>query len=61
VARNGLLVAVILLLAVAGCGTVHAGEPGAAPSPALSLWRAWSFSGDQIVSVSVSPSAADYR
>ena len=52
-ARNGLLIAVILLLAVAGCGTVHAGETGApSPSPELSLWRGWGFSGDQIVSVS---------
>jgi hypothetical protein len=57
VARNGLLIAVILLLALAGCGTIHAGEPGAAPSPALSLWRGWGFSGDQIVSVSVEHSA----
>ena len=47
-----MLIAVILLLAVAGCGTVHAGETGASPSPALSLWRGWGFSGDQIVSVS---------
>jgi hypothetical protein len=52
VARNGLLIAVILLLAVAGCGTVHAGETEASPSPALSLWRGWGFTGDQIVSVS---------
>ena len=53
VPRNGMLIAVILLLAMAGCGTVHAGESAASPSPALSLWRGWGFSGDQIVSVSV--------
>src|SRR5579859_945733 len=46
------------MLALAGCGTVHAGAPGAAasPSPALSLWRTFGFSGDQIVSVTLEDS-----
>jgi hypothetical protein len=51
VARIRVLAVVILLLALAGCGTVHAGASAATPSPALSLWRTWGFSGDQIVSV----------
>lgn len=52
-ARSGMLAVVVLLVALAGCGTVHANteNSGATPSPALSLMRTWGFSGDQIVSV----------
>lgn len=55
-ARFRVLAVVVLALALAGCGTVHAGFLGASPSPASTYRVAYGFSGDQIVSVSVEDS-----
>jgi hypothetical protein len=51
-----LLVLAVAVLALAGCGTVHAGLPAASPSPTATYRVAYGFSGDQIVSVSLKDS-----
>jgi hypothetical protein len=61
VVRFRLLAVAVLALALAGCGTVHAGLPSASsgpvsPSPASTYRVAYGFSGDQIVSVSLEDS-----
>jgi hypothetical protein len=50
------LTVAVLALALAGCGTVHAGLTAASPGPTSTYRVAYGFSGDQIVSVSLEDS-----
>jgi hypothetical protein len=56
VLRVLVLAVAVLAVALAGCGTVHAGLPESAANPTATYRVAYGFSGDQIVSVALKDS-----